>query len=543
MTAPYVRTVLEDQSTRVVSTSGVYTGVVIKAKKGPVNIPYLVTSQTDLLRVFTPNERIEIGWDMAYYSAYYYLREGNRLWVVRACDLTTARYGGCTIRTEDGSANESFTSGITDPSDEADDDASDNYTFGENDAFILYGSNVGTWNNDIGIRIITDQAQVKLENAFIIEVYKGLSGSDENLSGTRVERFTVSLDPTLRNGYGVNCYIETVLEGSNYIRAEVNDAVIDAQKYIPLAQDKILRFKGGADSASDDLSAEKIVALHTLENTNDINLSLLMDGGDTNPTYQKALINVCTTRNETTFAILSMPYERTVSSNNINDMVNYANTELNANSYLAALYAPHQEMYDEFNDRNIYVDPATFVAGRVSVVAEDYGWHWPVAGYNRGVVNTLDVAATFTSGQLDQLSEYQINCIIKDPGSGNVIYDQLTTQSKASDLQEQPISLYINVYLRPALRDMLKYFLFELNDEETRMLVTKKIDIFMQAEKANRACYEYRIVCDETNNLDSDIENNRLNVWLYLKPMKSAKFIEQRIIITPYSVDLENIEI
>ena len=242
MVAPYVRTVLEDQSTRVVGNSSVYTGVVIAAKKGPVNTPYLITSQTDLLRVFTPDERIEIGWDMAYYSAYFYLRDGNRLWVVRACDTTTAKMGGCTVRlatSED--ANEPFTEGITDPSDDTDDDSSDNYTFGALDAFIIYGANQGAWNNDIGIKIITDQAKVKLENAFIIEVYKGLTGSSENLSGTRVESFTVSLNPNLRNGYGVNCYIENVLEGSNYIRAEVNDAVINAQYYIPKAQDTILR--------------------------------------------------------------------------------------------------------------------------------------------------------------------------------------------------------------------------------------------------------------------------------------------------------------
>ena len=543
MTAPYVRTVLEDQSTRVVGNTGVYAGIVIKAKKGPVNTPYLVTSQTDLLRVFTPNERIEIGWDMAYYSAYYYLREGNRLWVVRACDLTTAKYGGCVIKTTDGSANEAFATGITDPSDDADDDASDNYSFDTDDAFIIYGSSVGAWNNDIGIRIITDQAQVKLENAFIIEVYKNLSGSAENLTGTRVERFTVSLDPTLRNGYGVNCYIENVLEGSNYIRAEVNDAAIEAGKYIPLAQTKILQLKGGEDSASDDLSAERVTALHTLENTNDINLSIIMDGGYTDATYHNEMIDVCTARDETTFAVCSMPYGYSVDADNINKMLDYRNSEWNPNSYLASLYAPHQEMYDEFNDRNIYVDPATFVAGRIAVVAEDYGWHWPVAGYNRGIVNTLDVAATFTTGQLDILSDAQINVIIKDPGSGNVIFDQLTTQAQASDLQEQPTSLYLNVYLRPALRDLLKTYLFELNDEETRMIITKKIDVFMQAEKASRACYEYRIVCDETNNLADDIENNRLNVWLYIKPMKYAKFLEQRIIVTPYAVNLESIEI
>lgn len=546
MTAPYIKTTLEDQSTRVVSTSGIYTGIVIPAKKGPVNKPTLVTSQSDLLRTFTPNEKIEIGYDISYYSAYYYLREGNKLWVVRACDEENALYGGCILRL-DQNTHVSCSQGFKDPRDYG---GSEVYQFGADDACLIYGSNVGAWNNDIGIKIITDQTKVKLEGAFIIEVYKNLSGTGTGTTGTKVETHLVSLNENLKTGYGTSCFIETVLEGSNYIRAEVNEAVLDAASdIVPKAQDSILKLAGGFDgydtdaSGADQTKGYRIKALNTLKSVNDIELSLIMDGGYTDPAYQKQMIALCQEREESTFAILSMPYDKSVSADKINAMTTYASSELNANSYLAALYAPHQKMYDEFNDKYIYVDPATFVAGRVSYVAENYGWHWPAAGYNRGIVNTLDAAATFTTGELDRLSEFQVNCLIKDPGTGIVIYDHLTTQSKASDLQEQSISIYLNVYLRPALKGMLKYYLFEFNDEQTRSAIESKVDVFMRSEKANRACYDYKVVCNEENNLPTDIENNRLNVWLYIKPTKAAKFIEQKIIITPYSVSLENIEI
>ena len=81
MSAPKVTTTLVDQSTRVNTTGTYNTAIVIAAKKGEINKPIKVTGQTDFLRKFTPNERIEIGWDMAYYEAYQYLKEQNGLYV------------------------------------------------------------------------------------------------------------------------------------------------------------------------------------------------------------------------------------------------------------------------------------------------------------------------------------------------------------------------------------------------------------------------------------------------------------------------------
>ena len=69
------------------------------------------------------------------------------------------------------------------------------------------------------------------------------------------------------------------------------------------------------------------------------------------------------------------------------------------------------------------------------------------------------------------------------------------------------------------------------------------LDTFMQPQKSARAVYAYRIVCDESNNTDSDIANSILNSWLYIKATKISKWIKQSIIVTPTSVNLEEIEI
>lgn len=73
-----------DLSTRVPSFPGVYGGIVIPAKKGPVNEAVLITNEDQLLSVFTPNDRVDTGFDLSYYSAIAYLSKSDKLWVVRS---------------------------------------------------------------------------------------------------------------------------------------------------------------------------------------------------------------------------------------------------------------------------------------------------------------------------------------------------------------------------------------------------------------------------------------------------------------------------
>jgi hypothetical protein len=48
---------------------------------------------------------------------------------------------------------------------------------------------------------------------------------------------------------------------------------------------------------------------------------------------------------------------------------------------------------------------------------------------------------------------------------------------------------------------------------------------------SRRGCYDYMVVCDDTNNTPEDIDNYRLNVDLYIKPTKAIEFIHFTTII------------
>jgi phage tail sheath protein FI len=519
MPAPYVKSIIEDLSTRVPAPTGVAAAIVIDAKKGPVNTPVLVTSQAQLLEWFTPNSTIEIGWDLAYFDALTYLKDSNRLWVVNA--KNTPLYGGVVIKTAASeNSNAALSTGLADP---------DVFEFGTDDCLLIYGSSPNTSNNQLSVQIITDAATVRVDNAFIINVYN---------KGVLVESNTVSRKIGQKDGYGVNIFVETYLENSNFIRAVSNPAVVDS--VLPKAQATALVFAKGSDGGT-VTDAERIVALNTLKDNKKYSIQLIMDGGNTTEPYQKAIDAVCAAREEATYGILSTPYEAEIGSSAVTDLLTYRQTTLNINSYLVGLYTPHQKVYDEFNDRYIYLDPSGVVAGAISKTATNLGWHWASAGYNRGIINTIEPVRSFLPGELDTICENQINPIISDPSRGIVIFDQQTMLSKASDLQEQSISNMINIDLRPSLREFLKDYIFEFNDEQTRNNLKTKIEIYMDGKVADRAVYSYYVQCDEDNNTASDIQSNRMNVSLFIKPNKPAKFITQKIIVTPYGVSFASL--
>lgn len=516
MPAPYIKSVLEDQSTRVTSSNGIIAGLVIEAKKGPINKPVLVTSQTNLLSRYTPGDKIEIGWDQAYYAGYYYLRDSNRLWVVRCAK--DAKYGG--IRVLKDGTTKPLEEGLVDP---------ELHESEDNELFMIYGESQGLFNDNISIKI-DKEATGNIENAFTIFVY---------YKKLLVETHLVSRVKDQKDGFGNNIYIEDYLENSsNYIRCI--DNIVEDEKTIPESITTAANLRGGSDGTA-CTDVEKIAALKKLANMQEVSCNLIIDGGYTTEAYQRAIDEVCKSRKEECQGILSTPYSAETSNNRINALKTYRNSTLNLNSVNCSLYTPHQRVYDEFNDRYIHVAPSCFVAGAISKAAYSQGYQWPAAGFNRGVINTIEPSVIFEEGEVDELSENQINTIIKDSGYGNVIYDQLTLTPKACDTQEQSITLMINLGLRPALRTFLKPYLFELNDEQTRGNIVSKIETFVDSKIADRSIYDGYVVCNETNNSPQDIQDKKLNVWLYIKPTQPAKFITQKVIVTPYSVDFESL--
>lgn len=611
MAAPNVNIRENDQSTRVPEFPGIYGGLLIPgAKKGQVGVPYLVTSESELLKNYTPDERIDVGFDLSYYSALAFLQKSNKLWVVRVANASL--YGGATVTKSTAAAvNAAYSTGEAIPN---------NHTFVQaDDCFVLYGANQGAWNNKIKVKLYNYKAPetvtftastfglnstqswtsgfpvilsttgvlpaalasgntyyiiktatpgkfdlalseadavantkialadvgtgihnlrpakeyTKEPNTFLLQVYK----TEADLTNSLKEEFVCSLEVGKKDGYGKNIYVESVLESSNYVRAMTEPGVeANSTGIVPKEQfTTFLSLAAGSDGTI-VTDSNMLLALDTLRNTQDKPLTVAMDGGWSTPAYQKqGLLSLAEARKDTV-AILSTPFEKESSANYLNDIVNYRKIELNANSSFGALYTPHTQIHDKFNDRKIFVAPDGYAGAAISATASNYEMWYPVGGFKRGQLDVLDVRRRFTEGEMDYLYDNGINPIRFAPGRGILIWGQKTLLARPSSLDRLNVRLLL-IVVEPAVKASLEDFLFELNTTGERALASAKVADYMEGIKARNGVYDFYIVCDKTNNSDADIDNHIMNLHLFVKPTQSIEYIPFTTVITSTGID------
>lgn len=364
--------------------------------------------------------------------------------------------------------------------------------------------------------------QTRLEGTSCIRVFHKSNLNDP------IESYIVSRDETARDLDGRNIFIEEVVKTSETIEIANNPLVSEKE----MLQDIVTPVRlGGGDNGDAVTTGDMIRALRLFDNENEYPLTLIGDGGWTQPAYQQKLLDLCKKRGDC-FAVLSAPYELQANpSTSAQDVVNYRRYELNVSSSWGGLYAPHVKIYDEWNDRTVWASPDGVALKAILDTASNFEIFYPVAGEQRGIVSVLDTKVHYTDPDQDLLYDNDVNPIIFDVGTGIKIWGQKTLLGKPSKLDRIHVRLLL-ITIAPAIRKMLKGVLFEFNDEITRAIVRARITTFMESIQARRGITSFKVVCDETNNTAQDLVNNKMNVGLAICPNASVEFIDFTIGIT-----------
>lgn len=655
MAAPGVVRQEIDLSTRVPSFPGVFGALNFPAKRGLVNSPQLMTSDVQFLANYTPSARVEVGFDLGYFSGLAFLQQSSTLWVNRVVG-SGALYAACLLR-EDPNPSSTFSLGFADPTTYVFDTGVDvaavaqvrRLTFSQTGAFydvigaakaiqlynspavghyfwffvtdganvqtdptlagvghqvniltadtsaqiaikaaavvatvsaaftethavasqvlvtnvtagadtsadsisgtaaallvtvpgaaaitaldeviLLYASSPGDWasagTSALSVKVTnyaTNMTKVKQPGAFLVEVFAAA-----NLA-VPLEAFICSRVLGARDGNGNNIFIEDQLQSSAFIRAINNPAIADTVN----PQDSLtgLALGGGADGSA-VTDGQMVIGLQVFASTAAVPVTVLMDGGRATAVYGQACDTLVKSRGDAV-AILSTPFAAEASATYITDLLLYRNTTLNLNSTYSSLYTPHVKIFDKFNNRNIFASPDGYAAAAISFSAANFEIWFPPAGFKRGNVTVLDLRRRFTQGEMDVLYDNGINPIRFAVGKGIAIWGQKTLSATPSALDRLNVRLML-IVVEPSVASALENFEFEFNDVGTRALITALISGYMDNIKARKGVGDYLVVCDATNNTPTDIDQNKLNVDLFVKPTKSAEFIRLRTVIT-----------
>lgn len=290
---------------------------------------------------------------------------------------------------------------------------------------------------------------------------------------------------------------------------------------------------GGGTNGGTVTDTQMIKALDLLKDR-DFNVS--MDAGWCSPAYQKAMAAMAE-KKMNHIALLSVPYESEANSDYINALLDYRNNKLNLNTSYAALYSGYLKIRDKFNDRDLWIAPTGTVGALISNTITKYEPWYPVSGDKRGQVSwAVDVLRHYEEGEMDILQDAQINPILFDPGKGIKVWGQRTLQSFPSALDRVNVRL-LCIYVEMAMKEFLNTILWELHTIETRERVVAESDKFMEGIKSRKGIYAYKNICDESNNTDQDVANNRMVFQQQFEPVKSIETIKyEPVIMSPGSI-------
>ena len=165
------------------------------------------------------------------------------------------------------------------------------------------------------------------------------------------------------------------------------------------------------------------------------------------------------------------------------------------------------------------------VAGAIARTDRDAAPWFSPAGFKRGtVLDVVRLAYDVDEGEQDTLYDLKINPIVAFPGEGTVLFGDKTGAANTSTLSRINVSRLF-IFLKKTIGAAARDKLFELNDSITRASFVNAVSPVLESIRARRGIYDYRVVCDSSNNTDALIDANQFIADIFIKPAKSINFI------------------
>jgi hypothetical protein len=227
------------------------------------------------------------------------------------------------------------------------------------------------------------------------------------------------------------------------------------------------------------------------------------------------------------------------SENTTNNLISFYSSV--ASSSYAVFDSGHKYMYDRFSDTFRYVPLNGDIAGLCARNdINNFPWYSPAGTARGAILNAVKLAYNPSKSQRDRLYSNRVNPIVFSPGSGIILFGDRTAFAKSSAFDRINVRRLF-IYLENAISAAAKDQLFEFNDEITRTNFVNTVEPFLRDVQAKRGITDYVLVCDETNNTASVIDNNEFVADIYIKPARSINFIGLTFIATKTGVDFQEV--
>jgi hypothetical protein len=361
--------------------------------------------------------------------------------------------------------------------------------------------------------------------------------------GTILERFSsLSRVTDAKDEQGASIYYKDALNnGSQYVWWANDEANAPSANATAIASSTNTEaatyyFVGGKDGMDEDDVEESVLfdAYDEFMNANDVDISLVLQGkargGDREQQLGNYIVdNICEHRKDCV-AFLSPNFNAVINNlyQEVDDIIAFRNA-ITSSSY-AIIDSGYKYMYDRYNDVYRWVPLNGDIAGLCARTDDTNDPWFSPAGYNRGLIkNIVKLAYNPSQAERDSLYKSDVNPVINVTGAGTLLFGDKTALGKPSAFDRINVRRLF-IVLEKAIALAAKYTLFEFNDAFTRTQFRNLVEPYLRDVQGRRGIFDFKVVCDETNNTPEVIDRNEFIGDIYIKPARSINFIQLNFI-------------
>jgi len=544
----------------VLTTAGAFAG---NFQWGPVNKRILVDSEITLAKIFgNPDSNTYVS----FFTAASFLAYGNNLQVVRSANNASYNADANTTGNNIQVANEDVFQATY-------------LTSNNNNAYGAFMARYpGALGNSLTISLVDTasySASWNIGGVTISGYVNGAPGTSTQAAAagaandevhivvmdtgglfTGAKNTVLEVFPYLSKGLNAtdslgnsNYYKNYIFNNSKYIYAvdPVSYATTSSTWGQPLANTSYATvstaqtFALGSGSDAATVDGDRITSYGQFTNADAVNISLVMTGGHSTTVQQYVIDNIANSRKDCV-AFVSPPSSAVVnqSGSEVTNIQSW-NTSLARSTSYAVADCGWKYMFDKYNNTYRWVPLNGDTAG-LCVYTDSVRDPWfSPAGYNRGnLKNVVKLAWNPNQTQRDSLYSIGINPVVTFPSNGTILYGDKTLQAKPSAFDRINVRRLF-IVLEKTIAQAAKYSLFEFNDSFTQAQFVALVTPFLRDVQGRRGIYDFKVVCDSTNNTPQVVDSNQFVGDIYVKPARSINFIQLNFVAVRTGVDFTEV--
>ena len=200
------------------------------------------------------------------------------------------------------------------------------------------------------------------------------------------------------------------------------------------------------------------------------------------------------------------------------------------------VYFPNVIVDDTTNNKKVVVPASIAALGAISYNDKvAYPW-WAPAGFNRAALDFVFLTQSkLRQPDRNKMYDSRINTIVKFPNEGFVIFSQKTLQQAKTALDSINVKRMVLEVKRMVVEAGTR-IIFEQNTPDLRVRFSTTASSLLATVQARQGIERFKVICDDSNNSVTDVDNNRMNGRIEFKPVRAVEFIQIDFVVLPSGV-------